>query len=308
VGIASEYYFQLFLAVAVLTMAITPFLYRFAPRLERWVSFLPIPDKIISGYRPLKKIESKSRENHVVIVGYGLPGRVLASACSEAQIPYAIIDLDPNLIVNARKEGEPIYYGDATHTSVLEEVNVRKAEAIAILINDPLSTLRVLQHVRHLNENAYVIVRARWMNEVQALFQLGADDVIPDEFGVSIEVFARILRKNNINPGEIARIVAEKRHEEFEMIRHLYKEPETLLSISELGIGAIKVGKRSDFSGKTLAEIRLKEHYSVNPVMIRRGEATQMNLKGENILQEEDIIVIVGSEENIKLATKELSG
>ena len=71
--ILSDYYYQLFLAVAVITMALTPFLMRFSMPLANLLLKLPMPDFMVKGLFPLKEISFPELKNHLVIIEKILP-------------------------------------------------------------------------------------------------------------------------------------------------------------------------------------------------------------------------------------------
>lgn len=227
-GIGSEYDYQLFLAVSLLTMALTPTLMNFSPFIANLCTRLPLPSKIINGLNPLEASSKAKHENHVIIIGFGPSGQNLARSLKESNIPYVIIEMNPETVIKQKAKGEPILYGDATHLTILKHVDLGSAQAVAVLINDFNATLRIAEVVRKLNPDVFMIVRTRYMQQVKELYDAGADDVIPDEFGTSVEVFTRVLKKSSIPSEQIDKIVTIIREEGMELHRLLYKEKTTL--------------------------------------------------------------------------------
>jgi CPA2 family monovalent cation:H+ antiporter-2 len=222
-GLASSFHYQLFLAVAVLTMAVTPSMMQVAPVVAGWLQKLPLPKKLVHGMHPVPKEKKATVTKHVVIIGFDIPGEMLAKSCKMAQIPYVIIEMDPAKVVEQKSKGTLIYYGDATHVSILKEANVENAYAIAVMMNEYDVNMRILDRIRDLNNNAFVIVRARMVDEMKGLFEHGADEVIPDEFGSSVEIFTRIMQKYAIDSAHIDEMVDIHRKEGYDLIRLLYK-------------------------------------------------------------------------------------
>lgn len=230
-GMGSNYHYQLFLAVSLLTMAATPTLINISPFLARLCTYLPFPDKIVNGLNPPKDKAKFKYENHIIIVGFGPSGQNLARSLKESKIPYVVVEMNPETVLSQKAKGEPIIYGDATHQTVLTHIDLDSAKAVAVLINDFQATQRIVELVRRLNANVFVIARTRYMQQIKPLYDSGADDVIPDEFGTSVEVFTRVLRTCSIAPEAIEKIAQVIREEGMEMHRLLYKEKTTLTEV-----------------------------------------------------------------------------
>ena len=70
-NIGTEYLYQLFLAVAVFTMGMTPTLISLSPKIANLALKLPFSAKIKSGL-PISEVKKQqATENHIIIVGYG---------------------------------------------------------------------------------------------------------------------------------------------------------------------------------------------------------------------------------------------
>lgn len=308
-GLASAFHYQLFLAIAVLTMALTPSLMQLAPKLAYWTHNLPLPHKVLHGFHPIKSDDLVKMSDHVVIIGYGIPGQMLAHSCRVANIPFVVIELDPMKVKNERAKGVHIYYGDATHSSVLKQAGVEQAKAVVVLTNENAATMKVLDHTRKLNQGAYVVLRTRYVEEMKGLFNHGADEVIPDEFGSSVEIMTRVMKKYHIDSIMIDEIVQERRREGYELLR-FNKEPTHLLEDkkvkAELGVESCKVPIQSRLVGKTLKQSALRDKYGVTVVLIKRGANNIVSLNPDTLIQADDMIMFVGSHADVKRVKEEL--
>jgi CPA2 family monovalent cation:H+ antiporter-2 len=191
--------FQLFLAVAVITMGVTPFIMALAPRVANAALRLPLPAKLKTGFSSKSESVSEHKthelEDHLIIVGYGLSGKNVATAAKTAKIPYVIIEMNPETVRNEKKAGEPIIYGDATHEAVLEHVGIEGARVMVVAISDPTATRGITSVAVRLNPKIHIIARTRFFRETTALRELGANEVIAEEYETSVEIFARVLAK-----------------------------------------------------------------------------------------------------------------
>lgn len=219
-GLTSNYNYQLFLAVSLLTMGVTPSLMFFSEKVAVLLGKLPFPQKMKMGahYSSDANVGDKV-EGHIIIAGFGLRGRQLARAAKAAGLPYIILEMNPETVKSEKKKGEPIRYGDPAHPSVLLHAGIRKAKTVAVVINDPVAAMQIVRAAKGLNPDVYVITRTRYFLEVERLFQAGADDVIPDEFGSSLEIFTRVLQKAEVPQNDLTNCVNELRAEGYEAIQ-----------------------------------------------------------------------------------------
>lgn len=214
--------YQGFLAVAVLSMAVTPIVMGQVPRVSRALQKTHRPawakaearagdggTQASSGLRSLS--------DHLLIIGYGLNGKNLARAAREAQVRYAIVELNPRTV--RRETSEPIFFGDATNEVVLAAVRTASARVAAVVIGDPVATRSIVAQLRRLNPNLHIIARTRFAAEVQMLHALGANEVVTEEFEASIQMFLRTGRHLGLAEDDLSRLADSIREDNYELLR-----------------------------------------------------------------------------------------
>jgi len=219
-SLGTEYHSQLFLSVSLFTMAMTPLCINLGNSLIKFLHLLPLPDYWKAGLSQQNHLEVPQIQDHVIIVGYGIIGKNVVQACKQANIPYLILEMNSETVKEEKLKGEPIFFGDATHEIVLEHAHIKDARVVAIGINEAIAALQITSHVHALNPNAYVIVRSRYLMEVQPLLDAGANEVVAEEFGASIEVFSRILGHYHIEESQIDKVIKEL---EFTQLRRIHE-------------------------------------------------------------------------------------
>lgn len=301
-GLGSDYYYQLFLATSLFTLMISPVLINFAPFIASCVSRLPMPTKLRTGFRGQMEEEKNELSNHVIIIGFGISGQNLARSCKLASIPYTILEMNPETINEQKKRGEPIHFGDATHPSILEHMHIQKAKAVAILVNDPIAARRIVKIAREANPSLYIIVRARYVQEMALMNKLGADEAIPDEFGTSVEIFSRVLRQYHVPDDEIHSLVADIRADGYELLRHQNPSPLTdiKLNLSNVEVGSFRLHENSPLIGKLLSESQLRGNHGLTVLLIRRESETISNPSADTQFLHNDIVVVVGEKAQLK--------
>ena len=223
-GLLSDANYSLFLAVSVLTMAATPFIVSAAPHVADAMLRLPLPRRLVSGLKGIQATEETDQTNHVIIIGFGFNGRNVAKAARAADIPYVIVEMNPEIVETARAKGEPIFYGDAIYDPVLEHANIKAARAVVVVISDAAASRRIVATAEGLNPTVHIIARTRYLAEVEPLYRVGANEVIIEEFETSVEIFTRVLTEYRIPDDRIQQFVSEVRANGYEMFRTLPEE------------------------------------------------------------------------------------
>ncbi|MCG7851034.1 MAG: cation:proton antiporter [Methanosarcinaceae archaeon] len=305
-GLLDANIYQFFLAVSILTMVSTSFIIAVSPRIADSILRLPLPERLTSGI-PMPQLNGSTKKvrlkDHIIIIGFGINGRNVARAAMSAGIPYLIIEMNPETVRNEQANGELIHYGDATHEAVLQHANIRDARVMVIGISDPVATRRIVEVAHGLNPALHMIVRTRYLHEMKPLYDLGADEVIPQEFETSVEIFIRVLKKYLVPKDEVEKFITEVRADGYEMFRNLSKKPVNIddlkLDLPDVEISTFRIAERSLIVGKTLAQIGLRKQYGVTLLAIRRNSQVLSNPHGDTNLCANDVLVILGGPDKI---------
>lgn len=302
-GIFTETLNAIFIDVSALTMALTPLTMELAPKVAGYTLKLPLPKNLKRGTFAIPEPLPPSMKDHIIIVGFGLNGRNVARAARIAGIPYIIIEMNPETVRRERKEGERIIFGDATSEEVLKYAGIKKARTMVVVINDAAATRRITEISRRLNPKLYLIVRTRFIGEMDSLYKLGADEVIPEEFETSVEIFSRVLRRYLIPKPEIERLITEIRADRYEMFRTISREAATCTDIRiclpDTEIATVRLEKDAYASGKSINDLALRKKYGVTILAIRRNGSMIYNPEAGNILMEGDVLVLFGEPHRI---------
>jgi len=244
-------------------------------------------------------------------VGYGLNGRNLARVLSETEIPYVALDLDGEKVRREAKNGVSIYYGDATSPSVLRHARIDDARVLVIAISDPFSARRTVQMARGLNAQLHIVVRTRYLRELDELHELGADEVVPEEFETSIEIFALVLRTYRMPQDFIMQKAEQVRREGYALLRRT-TIPEMAHHLrggmfTDVEVETCRIEPDSPAAGKTLADISVRPRTGASVISLTRGGATQSNPPEKVRLETGDVVVLLGTRPQIHRAIGLLS-
>ncbi len=311
-GLLSETDYQRFLAASILSMIATPFLIKVAPRIGYALQTVfargSLLEASVTGFDP----QEPDLRGHIIIVGYGLNGRNLAKVLRRTGVPYVVMELNAEAVREAGAQGERIIYGDATRKEVLHHIRLDHARILVLAISDPIASRHTVWLARQMNPDIHIIVRTRYMSEMSDLRELGANEVIPEEFETSIEIFSRVLREYGIAQHVIERQVTSIRSESYQMLRVASLPIVDMNEISEaLNTASTKIlfVEADSFAvGKTIGDLGLRKKTGGSIIAITREGHTEINPGPETTIRSEDVLVLLGDVEQIDRATEEING
>jgi CPA2 family monovalent cation:H+ antiporter-2 len=305
-GLLSGEIYQLFLSATVITMSFTPFVLKAASPASIW----------LTTRGPLKKFRGKPGEvpfsrinlDHVIITGFGLNGRNLARTLRQTGVPYVVLELNSDTVRAEKKKGEPIFYGDGTSVEVLHRLGIKTAKVLVVAISDPSATRKIVALARKENPSIHIIVRTRYLVEVEDLRALGADEVIPEEFETSVEIFSRVLHHYNVPRNVITDHIEEIRKNGYQALRS-HKLPaksfeEMRDRMSEIETEAYLVKIQSHIPGHTLRELHLRARTGATVIAIERDGKFHPNPSADTVIKENDVIVLLGRREDMNKAVE----
>ncbi|MBC1264800.1 potassium transporter KefB [Synechococcus sp. BSA11S] len=297
-GLLGPDIFQTVLDVAVLSMMLTPALVASGPRLAAWLATTPLRRLERRSLAPGTSGTSTALNGHILIVGFGVTGSNLARTARRCNIPYAVLDVNAAIVRDAFHAGEPIHYGDASQEPILSLVNADQARAIVVVIDDPAGARRIVELARRFAPDAYILVRSRYLREVETLLALGADEVIADELEVSIEVFSRVLSRMLVPREEIQRLIGDVRGDWRQRARGLPPEPTAVsdlrVAVPHLTTHSLRLAERSPLVGHTIASCGLRADHNVTILAITRAGEPLAHPHGHTPLLAGDLLFVIG--------------
>lgn len=313
----SENIYQHFLAVSIITMGATPFVLNYANKITDFLIKTPIPKNVKRRLKSIinekaynHKIADENYHDHVVIIGYGLNGENVAKAVKKANIPYLIVDLDTTAIARGKAKNEHVIYGDATNDVILKHVHVHEARVVVVAISSPETTKQIVRAIRTFTRTAYIIVRTRYINEIESNILAGANQVIPEEFETSIQIFTQVLQKYLVPSHQIKQFINYIRNRNYEMLSSITpsinkEEITTNLYHDQKEITTIYVNKgNNQIVGKTLDKSSLRSDYGVTLLAINRKDKYITEISSNETIQQEDTLYLLGNTKQIAVVAQ----
>ena len=296
---------QTLLGASIVTMVATPTLMHVAPaiadRLKRRTRASTIEADEVAADHHL--------EGHIVIVGFGVGGQLVARAMREIHTPYVILELNGATVRRAKADGHRIIYGDATSPESLHGVHVDRAAAIVSLASDPDAAARMVKSVRQISATVPIIVRTRYRLEAERLLALGASVAVAEELEASLEVVAQLLARLHV-PGNAIDTLLEVFRRQSVTERRVRAHRPSFSALPEpiqrMPVATHRVDDGHWSVGHTVAELDLRARTGASILAVQSGDKYTTTPSVDRVVRDGDILYLTGDDSDIALARRRL--
>ncbi len=201
-----------FLAAALVSIVVNGLLLRLAPAIVLALRHLPGGDALLTvPVRAYVGEEAERLRRHVVICGYGASGRELAEAVERRGFKYLVVETNPFVIRELRRDGTPCIYGDASQADVLEQCRLESAQVLAVTITQLVTARLAVANARRINPDLDVVARGTGPESHAILREAGATAVVHPEFEAGLEFVRHTLHRYGIDSTQISGLLGRRR-------------------------------------------------------------------------------------------------
>lgn len=223
-------------------------------------------------------------QKHKIICGGGRTGNVIADEFRNGHLDFVVIEHDPKVVKELRKNEIPVVEGDATKDDILTEAGVKRASGLVSTLPSDCSNLLLCVTTRDLNKNLELVSRASSEEAARRLYSIGVKKVVIVE-----EIGGRRLAKSLIKPA---------------VVDFLEFATET----GEVSLESIKVEHGAKIANKKVKDLQIKEKLGATIIAIIRDKNVISYVGPEDEILEGDTVVVIGNRESLeKLEELELS-
>ncbi len=142
------------------------------------VQFLTITQlqQILGGRRV--KAEIDKLENHVIVVGFGRIGLMLAGELKAGGVPFVVLEHSEQKAADVRARGYLCLVGDATDEQSLTSAGIARARILATVLPNDAANVFITLSARALNPGIEIIARGEAVATESKLIQAGANKVV----------------------------------------------------------------------------------------------------------------------------------
>ena len=294
-----NHYYQLFLAIAILSMSLTPVFIMFAKPIVSFAAKLPMPAVFRNGLKKLPEAKIPKISGHTILVGNKSQVNSLMKSFKLVNIPYVIIDVDADRVRALQNKGINAIYGHAQYESVLEHARVKDANNMLLSVSGTAENANIIQTAKSLNPNINITVRIKFIEDLDYLYKVGADYVIPIEFETALEMFSKTLSNYLVPHEEIEKTLGLIRSKGYKALRiesQVKKIPE--IHIPDFEITTFIIHKNSIAFNKSIKELDLRKKTGVSILAVKKYDKILTNPKADTVLEAGDTIYALGNHYN----------
>jgi glutathione-regulated potassium-efflux system ancillary protein KefC len=192
VGVLSPEWDALLTLAVALSMALTPV-------------FLILHDRVLARADQANPREADAIEDEhtpVIIAGFGRFGQIVGRLLFASGFKATVLDHDPDTIELLRRFDFKIYYGDATRLDLLHAAGAGRAKLLVVAIDDPETSVRLVESVREHFPHLPLVARARNVSHWQKLRSLGVEVVERETFEAAVALGRASLEQLGVRPYE----------------------------------------------------------------------------------------------------------
>ncbi len=295
-GSISNEAYSLVLSTAVTTMVLTPF-----------VSGLTAPlyslRKRRFKHEPVQTINlpQSGLYDHIVIAGGGRVGLHVARVLRTLGHPFALIDLNYRQVEEAKRDGFPVIYGDASQEVVLEAAHLDKARLLLITIPAVVVSQAIVDLARQIKPTLSIVARTEGIEQMKALHAKGVAELVLPEFEAGLELTRQALRHLHVPASQILRYTDTVRRD---LYGPLYENdhdhdklsfPRSAGTLLELNWFALEPD--SFLIGRTIGELEIRTRTGVSVVGVMRDRDLHPNPGPDFRFGSGDFLAVIGKPE-----------
>mgnify|MGYP006273093487 CR=1 FL=1 len=257
-------------------------------------------------------VQSMAASEHVLICGYGRTGQNLARFLEHENTPVIALDIDPERIREAAAAGEHVVFGDAARREVLVAAGLMRAKVLAVTYADTASALRILEHAHALRPDLPVVVRTQDDTDIDKLKAAGAAEVVSEIMEGSLMLASTTLMLIGTPLNRVLRRIRETREHHYHLFRGFFRGVTDVRDDYEDGehvrhprLHSVMITQGAAAIGRNFAELNLAA-LGVEVSAVRRRDVRTVDPGPDTVIAEGDVVVILGTEENVAAAEMRL--
>jgi monovalent cation:H+ antiporter-2, CPA2 family len=306
IGLLNQDQYSLILAGSLVSITVNPLMFRSIGVVERWLRRFPTLWKWMDRHGPSLPTEVEPLSGHVVVIGYGRVGQHIINVLGQLNVPRLVVDSDAAKVEELNTQGVPTLFGDAANSEVIEHASLKLARLLVVTIPEEAATEVIVGAARDQAPDLPIIARAATTLGIKSLAKLGAQQVIHPELEGGLQIVRRTLLELGFPLTEVQEYADVVRSDYYDLSINTEQERQLLhdlLSASDnIGITWLRLGTNNPLLGKTLAQTNLRARAGASVVAIMRDRELITNPEPQAILHANDLVGLVGDEEQLNAA------
>lgn len=233
-----------------------------------------------------RRFEQRRREhmidaltNHFILCGAGRIGLIIADEFRRQQVPFVVIDRDPDAVQEVIARGDLAVEADASREDILQRLGIDRARGLIAALGTDAENVYAILTARGLRGDLFIVARADSDDAGRKLLRAGADRFIsPYQIG------ATQMAQTALRPAVVDFV-------------QLATSSENL----ELAMEQVKIAPESALGGRSIVEANLRQQFGVIVVGIQRCDGRmEFNPEPDTIMHAGDHLIVIGRSGQLK--------
>jgi len=218
-------------------------------------------------------------KDHFILCGYGRIGSIIASELRQQNVPFVVIERNPERVHSAIAHGWVAVEADASQEDVLRRTGIHRARGLIAAVGTDAENVYTVLTARVVRPDLFIIARVESDEAEQRLRRAGADRVIsPYQIGAT-HMVQTALRPAVVDFVQLA----------------------TGSGHLDLSMEQVHVREESGLVGKSIVDAGIRQRFGVIVVAIKRADGTmEFNPAPEAVIRAGDELVVLGRPESVK--------
>ncbi|MEQ9115921.1 MAG: cation:proton antiporter [Rickettsiales bacterium] len=211
---------QILMIVVTITMALTPLLSMIGDFISD-----KLDKKDRMDHDEINK-DVADLDNHVIIIGFGRVGKMVARLLEAEKVNYIAVDINSNHVIHERKEGFPLYLGDASNAELLKAVGIERSKSVILTIDNRVTSKKCTKVIRENMNDLPIVVRSKDLSDEEDWYKAGASMIVPETYETGLQMGGAVLKSVGISENEVSRIKNQFRKGNYIMALDEESEPD----------------------------------------------------------------------------------
>lgn len=231
---------------------------------------------------PRPAVDGDRLHGHVVLLGHGRVGAVLAGFLRQRELPFVVVEQDRTIVEALRRTGTPVVHGDGDEPGVLARAGIADARLLLVTSAEPVAVRRAIEYAHQVNPNIEVVTRVHHDTQRRVLAALPRTQCVQGEVELAYAMVRLMLLASGVSAIETEAIIMDAR-------RGQGDKPVPRTRVAEIHVPAT-----SAVVGRSLAELGLPRGALVITIA-RDGEFVVPG--GQTEIRAEDALLVLADTE-----------
>jgi CPA2 family monovalent cation:H+ antiporter-2 len=286
--------YSLVLSVSVFSMMASPFVSSLATPLYK------LKKRLVKDEGPqMANMPDAGLSDHTVIAGGGRVGQHVAQVLSRLDVPFVIVELNHQRMIECKEAGYPVIFGDMSQDVVMEATRLSHARLLLVTTPSDVVARSIVTLAHRLKPGLRIVSRAEGVEQARSLYESGVYMAVLPEMEAGLEIARQALLHMEVPVSAIQEYTDAVRQTVYQPMNESHPDQQLLGKLHHfrtlLEMSWVKVDERSSLVGRTITQASIRSRTGATVVGVLRGGRMISNPSADFTFAEDDLAAVVGN-------------